>query len=84
MEKHGSLIYGTEDEIMEAIYERELRNTSINDVSLADYVKENYVPMSVIEDIKQEIVAYKDDKVIHAERNEMIDIMLEIINKHTK
>ncbi len=39
-------------------FERELRNTSINDVSLADYVKENYVPMSVIEDIKEEI--YKE------------------------
>lgn len=35
-----------------------------------------------IEDIKQEIAEYKDDKVIHAERNEMIDIVLEIIDKH--
>ena len=35
-----------------------------------------------IEDIKAEISEYKDDKVIHAERNEMIDIMLDIINKH--
>lgn len=42
------------------------------------------VPMSVIEDIKQEIAEYKDDKVIHAERNEMIDIVLQIIDKHTK
>ena len=40
------------------------------------------VPMSVIEDIKAEIAEYKDDKVIHAERNEMIDIVLEIIDKH--
>ena len=38
----------------------------------------------VIEDIKNEIAEYKDDKVIHAERNEMIDIVLEIISKHTK
>ena len=37
-----------------------------------------------IEDIKAEIEEYKDDKVIHAERNEMIDIVLEIIDKHTK
>ena len=40
---------------MNELFERELQNTSINDVSLADYVKENYVPMSVIEDIKAEI-----------------------------
>lgn len=26
------------------LFERELRNTSLNDVSLADYIKENYVP----------------------------------------
>lgn len=34
--------------------------------------------------IRQEIAEYKDDKVIHAERNEMVDIMLEIIDRHTK
>lgn len=27
------------------LFERELQNTSINDVSLADYIKENYVPI---------------------------------------
>ena len=37
-----------------------------------------------VEDIKAEIEEYKDDKVIHAERNEMIDIVLNIIDKHTK
>lgn len=37
-----------------------------------------------LDDIKAEIAEYKDDKVIHAERNEMIDIMLEIIDKHTR
>jgi hypothetical protein len=30
---------------MNELYERELQNISINDVSLADYVKENYVPI---------------------------------------
>ena len=40
---------------MNELCERELQNTSINDVSLADYVKKNYVSMSVIEDIKTEI-----------------------------
>ena len=41
-----------------------------------------FVSMSVIEDIKSEISKYKDDKAIHVERNEMIDIVLEIIDKH--
>lgn len=38
--------------------------------------------MSVIEDIKSEIAGYKDNKIIHAERNEMIDIVLAIIDRH--
>lgn len=35
-----------------------------------------------IEQIRAEIVEYKDDKIIHAERNEMIDIVLDIIDKY--
>ena len=35
-----------------------------------------------IEDIKSNILSYKDDKIIHAEQNEMIDIVLEIIDRH--
>lgn len=35
-----------------------------------------------IEQIRAEIAEYKDDKVIHAERNEMIDIVLEILDKY--
>ena len=35
-----------------------------------------------LEEVKAEIAEYKDDKVIHAEQNEMIDIMLEIIDKY--
>jgi len=38
---------------------------------------------SKIEQIRKEISEWKDDKVIHAERNEMVDIALEIIDKHT-
>ena len=37
-----------------------------------------------IEDIRAEIEEYKDDKIIHAECNEMIDIVLDIIDKHIK
>ena len=48
------------------------------------YVKYNpeLIDRKVIEDIKAEISEYKDDKIIHAERNEMIDIVLEIIDKY--
>ena len=38
--------------------------------------------LDVINNIRAEISEYKDDKVIHAERNEMIDIVLEIIDKY--
>ena len=37
---------------------------------------------NAIDKIRAEIAEYKDDKIIHAERNEMIDIVLEIIDKH--
>ena len=36
-----------------------------------------------IDAIREEIAEYKDDKVIHAERNEMVDIVLEIIDRYT-
>lgn len=36
----------------------------------------------VLDKIRAEIAGYKDDKVIHDERNEMIDILLEIIDKY--
>ena len=40
--------------------------------------------VDVLEQIRAEIAEYKDDKIIHAERNEMIDIVLEIIDKYMK
>lgn len=39
-------------------------------------------PIEVLQEIRQEIADYKDDKIIHAEQNEMIDIMLDIIDKY--
>ena len=47
-------------------------------------VKQNpeLINRKVIEDIKADILSYKDDKIIHAERNEMIDIVLGIIDRH--
>lgn len=38
----------------------------------------------ILDKIRAEIAEYKDDKIIHAERNEMIDIVLEIIDKYRK
>lgn len=39
---------------------------------------------AVLDKIRAEIAEYKDDKVIHAERNEMIDIVLEILDKYSE
>lgn len=64
---------------MNELYERELRNISINDISLADYVKENYVPMSFIEDIKADIEAARYGLI-----NDGLDVALRIIDKHTE
>jgi len=36
----------------------------------------------ILDKIRAEIAEYKDDKIIHAERNEMIDIVLDIIDKY--
>lgn len=35
-----------------------------------------------LNEIRAEIAKYKDDKIIHLERNEMIDMVLEIIDKY--
>ena len=61
------------------LFERELQNTSINDVPLADYVKANYAPMSVIEDIKADIELARYGLV-----NDGLDLALKIIDKHIK
>ena len=37
---------------------------------------------AVLNKIRAEISEYKDDKIIHAEQNGMIDIMLGIIDKY--
>lgn len=38
--------------------------------------------IEVLQEIRKDIAEYKDDKIIHAEKNEMIDIVLEIIDSH--
>ena len=53
---------------------------------MTDYfiVKRNpeLIERAVLDKIRAEIAEYKDDKIIHAEQNEMIDIVLEIIDKY--
>ena len=44
IEKNLKVMQNGDKRMINERYERELRNTSINDVSLADYVKENYIP----------------------------------------
>lgn len=74
---------------MNELFEKELRNTSINDKSLADYVIENYVPMSVIKGIKAEIKGMyrvilkgtpKDDWAVIW--NDCLDDVLQIIDRY--
>ncbi len=43
------------------------------------YAISNGIPL---DKIRAEISEFKDDKIIHAERNEMIDIVLGIIDKY--
>ncbi len=40
------------------------------------------IERAVLDKIRAEISEYKDNKIIHAERNEMIDIMLALIDKY--
>jgi len=49
---------------------------------LAEWLKELKENKDVLDKIRAEITEYKDDKVIHYERNEMIDIVLGIIDKY--
>ena len=50
------------------------------DIAMEKVIKQEV--NEVLNKIKAEIVEYKDDKIIHAERNEMIDIVLDVIDKH--
>lgn len=66
------------------LFERELRNTFLNDVSLAEYVNENYLPISVLNNISAEIAdiycgQYCENPLTSDEVREMA---LEIIDKY--
>ena len=67
------------------IFERELRNTSINNISLADYIKENYVSRSVLEQIRDEIERlHYHPKLDFIKNDEVVEMALDIIDKHMK
>lgn len=74
---------------MNELFEKELRNTSINDKSLADYVIENYVPMSVIKGIKAEIKSLMKEQETHFDvlevgANRAFLRSLSIIDRHIR
>lgn len=58
----------------------------INKNGASNYPEEvikNGIPLDdVLDDLRAEISEYKDDMIIHAERNETIDIVLGIIDKY--
>ena len=56
-----------------------LRNRISEDI---DECINNVPTVDVPDKIRAEIADYKDDKIIHAEQNEMIDIVLDIIDKY--
>lgn len=66
------------------LFERALQNTSINDVSLAEYVKENYLPISVLDKIKTEIEETRRYPFRTNEEDEGLRIALEIIERRIK
>lgn len=74
---------------MNELFEKELRNTSINDKSLADYVIENYVPMSAIKGIKAEIKSLMKEQETHFDvlevgANRAFLRSLSIIDRHIR
>ncbi len=65
------------------LFERELQNTSINDVSLADYVKENYLPISALDKIRAEIEQIADEEQKYDEKWAIgLEYAVKIIDKH--
>ena len=70
------LIIDIDDETYNDIQSRDWKNGAFSEEWKAIH---NGIPLDTI---RAEITEYKDDKVIHLERNEMIDIVLGIIDKY--
>lgn len=87
IEKHGSLIYGTEDEIKEAIREKERQEPCVSAETMSrenSFYKHKYRELlKVIEDIKAEIHQQIDDVGNGAYSDGLYDA-LAIIDKHMK
>ena len=72
-------------ELVIKIPEEIYKASQIVDVKYEDVVQ---IPLEIIangtplDEIRAEIAEYKDDMIIHAESNEMIDIVLDIIDKY--
>ena len=61
-----------------------IRETGINEMPYEYATKaiDDAPTVDVLDNLRAEIAEYKDDQIIHAERNDMIDIVLEIIDKY--
>ena len=69
-------------EIPKEDYEWIQTHQSVTDYQTTLMLYKSIINSTPLDDVKAEITTYKDNKVIHAERNEMIDIVFEIIDKH--
>ena len=52
------------------------------EIDMYSVIKQKYIERDVLDRIREEIAEYKDDNIIHEQRNEMIDIVLDIIDKN--
>ena len=70
------LIIDIDEETYNDIQSRDWKNGVFSEEWKAIH---NGIPL---DNLRAEITEYKDDKIIHAERNELIDIVLGIIDKY--
>ena len=64
--------------------EEDLKRMSLNDVNYADYIKENYVPIEVLQEIRQEIEQEKDGYPPSADEYMAINRVIKIVDNHIK
>lgn len=67
--------------------ENDLKNMSLNDLNYADYIKENYVPIEVLQEIRQEIAEYGSICVEYVAKNRGdrgIELLIEDVLRQAK
>ena len=71
-------------DIPESAYEtcKSIKDVESEQGNIVDLMLDAIANGTPLDKIKSEIASYKDDKIIHAEQNGMIDIMLGIIDKY--